>query len=249
MKLENQIAIITGAGSGIGKGIALAMAKEGAHVTIVDVDEAAGKEALAEINAYTEGHFILKDISKRENVKEIVEEVTDKFERLDILVNNAHVSKQKPFIETTPEDLDLSFGTGFYPTFYFMQEAYAALKKSEGNVINFASGAGINGQPTQAAYASAKEAIRGLTRVVANEWGPDKINVNIISPLAKTEGVKQWSQADPDQYRQVIQGIPLRYMGDPEEDIGRVAVFLASDDSKYMTGQTLMVDGGSTKIY
>lgn len=249
MKLENQVAIITGAASGIGKGIALAMAKEGAHVTIVDVNEEAGQQTLSEINEYKAGHVIIKDISKPENVKEIVTEVTEKFGRLDILVNNAHVSSQKPFVQTNQEDLDLSFGTGFYPTFYFMQEAYPALKEAKGKVINFASGAGINGQPTQAAYAAAKEAIRGLTRVVANEWGPDGINVNIISPLAMTEGVEQWSKADPEQYNQVLQGIPLRYMGDPEEDIGRVAVFLASDDSKYMTGQTLMVDGGSTKIY
>lgn len=130
-----------------------------------------------------------------------------------------------------------------------MQEAYPELKKSKGKVINFASGAGISGQPTQSAYAAAKEAIRGLTRVVANEWGPDGINVNIISPLAMTPGIEQWSQNDPTQYNQMLQSIPLRYIGDPEEDIGKVAVFLASDDSKYITGQTFMVDGGTTKVY
>lgn len=249
MKLKDRVALITGGASGIGKGIALAMAKEGAKVVIVDVNEESGKEALAELNEWSKAHLIISDISKRENTKKIVEETVETFGELNILVNNAHVSKQKLFIETEQSDLDLSFNTGFYPTFNLMQEAYSELKKSKGKVINFASGAGINGQPTQASYAAAKEAIRGLTRVVANEWGPDGINVNIISPLAMTSGVEQWSKQAPEQYEQMVQGIPLRYMGDPEEDIGRVAVFLASEDANYMTGQTLMVDGGSTKIY
>jgi len=249
MKLEGKVGIITGGAAGIGKGMALAMAKEGAHITIVDVDEAAGEDTLEEINEFTEGHLIVKDISNPENVDAIVSEVVDKFERLDILVNNAHVSNQKPFIETTLEDLDLSFGTGFQPTFNFMQAAYPELKKAEGKVINFASGAGINGQETQAAYAAAKEAIRGLTRVVANEWGVDGINVNIISPLAMTPGVEEWSKSAPEQYEGILQTIPMRHLGDSEEDIGRAAVFLASEDSDFITGQTLMVDGGTTKIY
>lgn len=249
MRLEEKVALITGGASGIGRGIALAMAKEGAKVVIVDVNDEQGEATVAELNELTEAHLIISDISKRENITQIVAETVDVFGALNILVNNAHVSNQKPFIHTEQEDLDLSFNTGFYPTFYLMQEAYPELKKSKGKVINFASGAGINGQPTQASYAAAKEAIRGLTRVVANEWGPDGINVNIISPLAMTSGVEQWREHAPEQYEQMVESIPLRYVGDPEEDIGRVAVFLASDDAKYMTGQTLMVDGGTTKVY
>ena len=191
MRLEEKVALITGGASGIGRGIALAMAKEGAKVVIVDVNDEQGEATVAELNELTEAHLIISDISKRENITQIVAETVDVFGALNILVNNAHVSNQKPFINTEQEDLDLSFNTGFYPTFYLMQEAYEELKKSKGKVINFASGAGINGQPTQASYAAAKEAIRGLTRVVANEWGPDGINVNIISPLAMTSGVEQ----------------------------------------------------------
>lgn len=249
MKLQDKVAIITGGAGGVGKGIALAMAKEGAKVVIVDVNEDAGNETIAELKKHSDAHLIISDISKRENLTKIVEETIKTFGGINILVNNAHVSKQKPFIDTKQEDLDLSFNTSFYPTFFLMQEAYPELKKSKGKVINFASGAGISGQPTQSAYAAAKEAIRGLTRVVANEWGPDGINVNIISPLAMTPGIEQWSQNDPTQYNQMLQSIPLRYIGDPEEDIGKVAVFLASDDSKYITGQTFMVDGGTTKVY
>lgn len=229
--------------------MAIAMAKEGAHIALVDINEEKGKNTLEEINQYTEGMLFIKNISKEENIREIVKDVVDKYGRLDILVNNAHASRQALFTETTMEMFELSFGTGFYPTFNFMQAAYPELKKSKGKVINFASGAGINGQPTQTAYAAAKEAIRGMTRVAANEWGPDDINLNIISPLALTEGVESWSKSAPEQYEQMINTVPLRRLGDPETDIGKTAVFLASEDSDYITGQTFMVDGGTTKIY
>ncbi|HLR68244.1 SDR family NAD(P)-dependent oxidoreductase [Virgibacillus alimentarius] len=248
MRLQGKVGIVTGSASGIGRGIALAMAKEGAHIVIVDVNEEKGKETLAEVNKYAEGMLFIKDISMKENVDEVVHEVVGKFGKLDVLVNNAHVSRQMPFMETTLEHFDLSFGTGFYPTFYFMKAAYPELKKSKGKVINFASGAGLEGQPTQTSYAAAKEAIRGISRVAANEWGPDGINVNLISPIARTPGVEQWRQNDPKLYEAMLNKIPLRRLGDPEQDIGRVAVFLASKDSDYMTGQTLMVDGGSIKL-
>ncbi|WP_433615980.1 SDR family NAD(P)-dependent oxidoreductase [Paenibacillus cellulositrophicus] len=248
MKLQGKVGIITGSASGIGKGMALAMAKEGAHIAIVDVNEEKGKKTLAEINQYTEGMLFIKDISKQESAHEIVADVVKRFGKLDILVNNAHVSRQAPFMETTQELFDLSFGTGFYPTVHFMQAAYPELKKTKGKVINFASGAGIDGQVTQTSYAAAKEAIRGVSRVAANEWGPEGINVNLISPIALTPGVEQWRENAPELYEAMLNKIPLRRLGDPEQDIGRVAVFLASSDADYITGQTFMVDGGSIKL-
>ncbi|MBB4824738.1 NAD(P)-dependent dehydrogenase (short-subunit alcohol dehydrogenase family) [Sporosarcina luteola] len=249
MRLKGKVGIVTGSASGIGRGIALAMAKEGAHIAIVDINEEKGKQTLEEVNQYTEGMLFIQDISKKENVESIVKEVVNKFGKLDILVNNAHASKQAPFVQTTMEMFDLSFNTGFYPTFNFMTAAYPELKKSKGKVINFASGAGISGQPTQASYAAAKEAIRAITRVAANEWGPEGINVNLIAPIALTEGVQAWSQSAPELYEKMVNNIPLRRLGDPEGDIGRTAVFLASEDADYITGQTIMVDGGSIKIY
>lgn len=149
MRLQRKVGIVTRSASGIGRGVALAMAKEGAHIAIVDVNEKNGKETLAEVNKYTEGLLFIKDIIIKENIDEIVNEVVRKFGGLDILVNNAHVSRQVPFVETALEHFDLSFGTGFYPTFNFMKAAYPELKKSQGKVINFASGAGLDGQPTQ----------------------------------------------------------------------------------------------------
>lgn len=248
MRLKGKVGIVTGSASGIGRGIALAMAKEGAHVAVVDVNEEKGKETIKEINQYTEGMLFIKDISKQKNVSHIVQAVVEKYGKLDILVNNAHVSRQAAFTETTQDMFDLSFGTGFYPTVHFMQAAYPELKKAQGKVINFASGAGLDGQPTQTSYAAAKEAIRAVSRVAANEWGPEGINVNLISPIALTPGVEQWRNSAPDMYDAMLQGIPKRRLGDPEEDIGRTAVFLASDDADYITGQTIMVDGGSIKL-
>lgn len=248
MRLEGKVAIITGSASGIGRGIAHAMAKEGAHVAIVDINEEKGQSTLQELNEFTEGMLFIKDISKPENVQEVVRSVVEKFGKLDILVNNAHASKQALFKDTTMDMFDFSFGTGFYPTFHFMQAAYPELKKSKGKIINFASGAGLDGQPTQTSYAAAKEAIRGISRVAANEWGPEGINVNMISPIALTPGVEAWRESSPDLYEKMINGIPKRRLGDPEGDIGRTAVFLASDDADYITGQTIMVDGGSIKL-
>ncbi|MCH6267265.1 SDR family NAD(P)-dependent oxidoreductase [Neobacillus citreus] len=248
MKLQGKVAIVSGSASGIGRGIALAMAKEGAHIAIVDVNEEKGKETLADVTQFTEGMLFIKDISVKENVYAIVDAVVKKFGKLDIMVNNAHASRQALFIETTQELLDLSFGTGFYPTFHFMQAAYPELKKTKGKVINFASGAGLEGQVTQTSYAAAKEAIRAISRVAANEWGPEGINVNMISPIALTAGVEQWRDSAPQLYDEMINKIPLRRLGDPEQDIGKAAVFLASSDSDYITGQTIMVDGGSIKL-
>ncbi len=248
-KLDGKVIIITGGAGGIGLGMAKAMAKEGAVLAIVDVNEEAGKTSeklLQEISP--ESSFIQANLLEREKLPNIIQTVVEKYGKLDVLVNNAHACKQKLIEDTTQEDLDLSFGTGFYPTFYLMQAALPYLKETKGNIINFASGAGINGDVTQAAYAAAKEAIRGITRVAANEWGQYGINVNIISPIADSEGVRAWAKAQPEYYQAVVNKIPLGRFGDVEEDIGRVAVFLASADSQYITGQTIMVDGGATKL-
>ncbi len=248
MQLDNKVAIITGGAGGIGKGIAKALLKEGANVVIVDINKDAGQSTMKELEEFGKVHFILKDISIAEHAAEIVQETTDTFGKLDILINNAHASRQKSFTNTMRDDFDLSFNTGFYPTVNLMQASYEQLKRNQGFVINFASGAGISGQPNQASYAAAKEAIRGLTRTVANEWARDQINVNLISPIAHTAGVEGWRQQHPEQYQSMISGIPLGRLGDPEQDIGKAAVFLSSENSSYITGQTIMVDGGTVKL-
>lgn len=248
-KLQDKVVIITGGAGGIGLGMAKAMAKEGAIVAIVDVNEETGKASeklLQEISP--KSMFLKADLMDRENLPNIIKSIVDNYGKLDVLVNNAHASKQIAIENITQADLDLSFGTGFYPTFYLMQAALPYLKETKGNIINFASGAGLAGHETQGAYAAAKEAIRGISRVAANEWGRFGINVNIISPVANSEGVQAWAKAQPEYYEAVLSKIPMGRFGEVEEDIGRVAVFLASEDSRYITGQTMMVDGGSIML-
>lgn len=248
-KLQGKTAIITGGASGIGKGMALAFVKEGAKVAIIDLNAEAGNQTVKELQEYQpESTFIQANLAEHDKIVEVVNQVVDKFGKLDILVNNAHASKMASIAETTQKEFDLSFNTGFYPTFYFMQAALPHLKETQGNIINFASGAGINGDVNQVSYVAAKEAIRGITRVAANEFGPFGINVNIISPIAKSPGMLQWAEENPEYYQGMLAKIPLRRLGEIESDIGRVAVFLASEDSAYITGQTIMVDGGSIKL-
>lgn len=248
-KLQDKVAIITGGAGGIGQGMASAFVKEGAKVAIVDLDEEAGNKTVKELQQYQpDSMFIQANLADHDKLKGIVEQVADKYGQLDILVNNAHASRMKSLEELTQEDMDLSFNTGFYPTFYLMQAALPYLRKTEGSIINFASGAGLQGHPTQGSYAAAKEAIRAISRVAANEHGPEGINVNLISPIANSPGVQAWRKEQPEYYQSVLENIPMRRFGELEEDIGQAAVFLASDDSNYITGQTIMVDGGSIKL-
>lgn len=249
MKLDKKIAIITGGAGGIGLGIATAFVKEGATVAIVDFNKEAGEAAIEKLQKISpQSIFLQADLSVQKELPSLVEQVVTKLGKLDVLVNNAHASRMKSIEEMTQADLDLSFNTGFYPTFYLMQAALPHLKESKGTVINFASGAGLNGDVNQGSYAAAKEAIRGITRVAANEWGPYGITCNLISPIAKTQGIEQWGQANPESYKAILAKNPLGRLGDPEKDIGRTAVFLASEDASYITGQTMMVDGGSVKL-
>lgn len=248
-KLEKKIAVITGGASGIGKGMATAFVKEGATVVIVDLNEEAGNATIKELQAYQPASiFIQTNLAAHDKLAGIIQQVVDQFGKLDILVNNAHASKNMPFEQITKTDMDLSFNTGFYPTFYLMQAALPYLKETKGKIINFASGAGINGDVSQTTYAAAKEAIRGISRVAANEFGPFGINVNLISPIANSPGVQKWAKEEPEYYQSMLAKIPMRRLGELEADIGRAAVFLASEDSNYITGQTIMVDGGATKL-
>lgn len=249
-RLDNKIAIVTGGAGGIGSGIVRAYVKENAKVVIADISEEKGRTLSTELNKQGyETLFIKTDLSNKESLKSCVDQTIQTYEQIDILINNAHASRMNNFLDITEEDLDLSFNTGFYATFYLCQMVIPHLKETQGNIINFGSGAAVKGDKNQGSYVVAKEAIRGITRVIANEFGEFGINANVISPIAYSEGVDQWRKDNPEYYNQVIQGIPLQKFGDVEKDIGPVAVFLGSKDAQYITGQTVMVDGGSIKLY
>ena len=244
--LKGKVIIITGGAAGIGGAMTTELTERGACVVAVDLNEEAGKEKVA--SNPKQIAFIKGDISKESVAKESVELAISKFGKLTSVVNNAHASRQKPIMELTDEDWELSMNTGLKGTLNFMKAAYPELKKTKGSIVNFGSGAGLLGQKNQGSYAAAKEAIRGLSRVVANEWAEDGIRVNVVCPLAFTEGVKQWKEHFPEQYEEIISKNPLGRFGDPQKDVAPIVAFLLSDDSQYMTGQTLMADGGDIKL-
>ncbi|MHA6803977.1 SDR family NAD(P)-dependent oxidoreductase [Salinifilum ghardaiensis] len=253
MRLHGKTAIVTGGAGGIGRGVCAALVAEGANLVLVDIDEHAAAGTARELaesvpEAAERVTFLARDISRPESAAYVLAAAVDSFGGLDVLVNNAHASRQASLLEHTPEMFELSFNSGFFATYHLMRTCHPRLAERGGSIVNFASGAGLNGQPHQASYAAAKEAIRGISRVAAREWSPDGIRVNLISPIARTPGVEAWAQTHPQQHEQVLAGIPLGRMGDPEHDIAPVVVFLASDDSRYMTGQTLMADGGSIML-
>lgn len=176
--------------------------------------------------------------------------MVEKFGTIDILLNNAvSISNPHPFLEHTLEELETTLHSGFYATWHMMRLCFPYMKgKKDASIVNFGSGAGEMGLEGYAAYASTKEAIRGLSRVATREWGQYGIRVNVLSPSAVTEnvidGISQLPQEQKDYVMQSLSQNPLRRPGDPYEDITPAAVFLASEDSRWVTGQNLNVEGG-----
>ena len=247
-RLEENVTIITGGGKGIGYGLAQAFAEAGSNLVITGRTlsrlESARQRLEAEYGVKVLP--IVADGADESAIKDVVAQTIATFGKINTLVNNAQVSKSGlPLIEHTKEDVDLSIHSGLYAAFFYMRECHPYLKESKGSVINFASGAGLFGKIGQSSYAAAKEGIRGLSRVAAAEWGPDGIRVNVICPLAMTESLMEWRENYPDLFAKTIQGIPLGRFADPKDDIGRVAVFLASEDAHYITGETITLQGGS----
>jgi len=246
-KLDGKIAIVTGAGQGVGRGIALALAKEGAAVIATGRTLEKCVRTADEIKALGgKAKALACDTSHRDQVNGVVAATAETFGTIDILVNNAQVARTGvPFEQVTDDDMEAAFGSGFYGTLYFMQACFPYLKKNGGKVINFGSASGTKGNAGFAAYAAAKEAIRALTRVAAREWAKLGITVNTICPLANSPGVQQWIDEAPElSEKMLLSGVPMGRIGDCEADIGRATVFLASADADYITGQTLNVDGG-----
>ena len=258
--LKGKTAIITGAGyavledgrcGSIGYGIATAYAKEGANLVITGrnvqkledakkaLEEAYGIQVLvvpADVNDKSDNEAI---------VNNVVQKAMDTFGRIDVLINNAQASASGVTLaDHTTEQFDLAMYSGLYAAFYYMKACYPYLKETKGSVINFASGAGLFGNFGQCSYAAAKEGIRGLSRVAANEWAKDGINVNIICPLAWTAQLEQFQNAFPEAFEKNVHIPPAGHFADPELEIGRACVQLASPDFKFMTGETLTLEGG-----
>jgi 2-hydroxycyclohexanecarboxyl-CoA dehydrogenase len=244
-KLTGRVALVTGAGQGVGRGVALAMAEEGASVVL------AGRTA-SKVEAVAEGVRALGasalacacDVGVRAEVDAAVAAAVKRFGRLDVLVNNAQSSTQAPLEDTTEDEVELAWRSGSLGTFYGMQAAFPHLKERGGVVINFGSTTALIGDPSFGAYAMAKEAIRGLSRVAAKEWGRYGIRVNVVVPTALSPAALAFRDSNPERFAGYLELIPLGRMGDPQDDIGRAVAALASDDLQYLTGATLMLNGG-----
>lgn len=258
--LTGKTAIITGAGravlsdgrcGSIGYGIATAYAKEGANLVITGrnvkklEDAKEELERLYGIQVLTVQADVNAGADNEAVVGEVVKQTMEKFGRIDVLINNAQASASGvPLAEHTTDQFNLALYSGLYAAFYYMKACYPHLAETKGSVINFASGAGLFGNYGQCAYAAAKEGIRGLTRVAATEWAKDGINVNIICPLAWTAQLENFEKAYPDAFKANVKMPPAGHYGDSELEIGRVCVQLASPDFKYLTGETLTLEGG-----
>jgi len=258
--MRGKTVIITGGGravlsnghcGSIGYGIATAFAKEGANLVITGRNMKKLEDAKEELERLYQVQVlpVQADVAaSRDNeavVADVVKQAKQAFGRIDVLVNNAQASASGvPLAEHTTEQFDLALYSGLYAAFYYMKACYPHLKETKGSVINFASGAGLFGNFGQCAYAAAKEGIRGLSRVAATEWGKDGINVNIICPLAWTAQLENFEKSYPDAFKANVKMPPMGHYGDAELEIGRVCVQLASPDFKYMTGETLTLEGG-----
>lgn len=258
--LQGKTAIITGGGravlsdgscGSIGYGIATAYAKDGANLVITGrnvkklEDAKEELERLYGIKVLTMAADVSADSDNETVVNEVVQKTMETFGRIDVLINNAQASASGVTLaDHTTEQFNLALYSGLYAAFYYMKACYPHLKETKGTVINFASGAGLFGNFGQCAYAAAKEGIRGLSRVAATEWGKDGINVNVICPLAWTAQLEQFEKAYPDAFKANVHMPPMGHYGDVEKEIGRVCVQLASPDFKYLSGETLTLEGG-----
>lgn len=240
-----------GSAGSIGYGIAKAYAKEGANLVITGRNIKKLEEAKEELEREY-GIRVLPvqaDISAGADneaiARNVVAKAVEAFGGIDVLINNAQASASGiKLVDHTTEQFDLALYSGLYAAFYYMKASYTYLAKAKGSVINFASGAGLFGNFGQSAYAAAKEGIRGLSRVAATEWAKDGINVNVICPLAWTAQLEQFQKAYPDAFEKNVHTPPAGYFGEPEADIGKVCVQIAHPDFKYMTGETLTLEGG-----
>jgi NAD(P)-dependent dehydrogenase (short-subunit alcohol dehydrogenase family) len=256
-RLAGKTAIVTGAGRGIGRGIAVAYAREGANVVIASRTKSTVDSAVSEIEA--EGGRAIGvacDVGRRDDIFAMVAKTASAFGTVDILVNNAQgfgtAERPTPTPRLTAledfdeEEWEYTFRTGALATLWGMKAVFPWMKERGGKIINFGSSLGQIGGEGTAAYNATKEAIRALSRTAAREWGKYRINVNVINPAVVTDAMLGYLNAHPEQADAMLGQVPLRRWGDPVKDAGGLAVFLASSDADYLTGMTFQLDGGGS---
>jgi len=244
MKFANQVAIVTGAGRGIGRAIAIRLASEGARVAVVSRTERNSEQVAEEINEKFAGlaKAYAVDVADHAAVQKVCTQITEDFTRVDILVNNAGITRDGLSMRMSPEDWDAVLATNLKGAFNFYQGVVRGmLKQRSGRIINIASVAGLMGNAGQANYAASKAGLIGLTKVIARELASRGITANAVAPgFIATDMTVVLSKEIKDA---VVKQIPLAHFGEPE-DIAAAVAFLASGEARYITGQVLTVDGG-----
>jgi len=248
MKLKDKVAIVTGAGRGIGEGIARTFAREGARIIVAERNEADGRKIAAELDAAgAEARFVQTDVSQRDSVLQMMEEAIANFGRIDILVNNAGIHLSKTIEDTSEEEWDRIQRINLRGPFLCSKYSIPHLRRTRGNIVNIASVVGLIGQSKAAAYAATRGGIIAMSKSMAIDLAPDRIRVNILCPgvIATPLGDEWYSQQpDPQAARDYLRSRhPLGRVG-TIEDCGHAALFLASAESEFLTGVVLNVDGG-----
>ena len=245
--MKGKVALITGAAAGIGRATAIAFAREGARVVVSDVNEAGGAETvdLIEEKGGT-AIFIRADVADAESVASLVSGTVDAFGGLDFAFNNAGIEGEpSPTAECSGENWDRVIGINLTGVWLCMKrEIPVMLERGGGVIVNCASIAGVVGYATMPAYTASKHGVIGLTRTAALEYANQKIRVNAICPgVIETEMIERFAHGDPERRAQLLEGVPVGRLGRPEE-IANAVLWLCADDSAFVTGHPLVIDGG-----
>ena len=250
-RLENRVAVITGGGDGIGHGIARRYAAEGARVLIAEINKENGAAVAAELTADfgVDALFLHTDATKQADNEGMIAAAVERWGGIDILVNNAwggdHAGLQR--VDKMPDSaMEHAWLMNVMGPFWAMKASFPHMRAAGyGRVVNICSLNGVNAHMGSVHYNSTKEALRSLTRTAAREWAGFGITANVICPGAKTAAFRMFEEMNPQVAAESEGANPMGHLGDPETDIAPVAFFLASEDSRYITGNTLFADGGS----
>jgi NAD(P)-dependent dehydrogenase (short-subunit alcohol dehydrogenase family) len=251
-QLSGKVALVTGSTQGLGEGIARRFAQEGATVIVNGRSRERGEQVVGALRELgTPAIFLRADLTHKDQAQTLVREAAARFGRLDILVNNAQVVPPLAHADSEDNDmsLDVALRSGLYASLWTAQAALPwFIQAGGGRIINFASVNGVYGSRYGLAYNATKEAIRGLTRTLANEWGQHNVTVNAVLPSGLSAAYQAFYEGDKQKFEAVARQTPMRRHGRAQEDIGSAVLGLVSDASRFITGQSLFIDGGQNLL-